>query len=62
MKILIKELRNKLGLSQPDFAKKIGISVSYLRDLEHQRYIPRLQKLEKIAKILNISIKDLIED
>jgi len=62
MKLLIKEIRTESGLSQPKFAQKIGISLNYLRDLEHERYTPSLKMLEKIARALEISIRDLITD
>jgi len=62
MQILIKKIRKELGLSQPQFAEKVGMSLQYLRDLEHNRYTPSLQMLDKIAKALNISINNLITD
>lgn len=62
MKILIKELRLKLGLSQSAFAKKANISLRYLQNLEAGDHLPSLTTLENIAKAFSVSIKDLIDD
>lgn len=45
---LVKELRG--NQTQKEFAKKIGISRSYLSDLESSRKSPSLATLSKLAK------------
>lgn len=62
MKILLREIRKELGLTQEAFAEKAGISLRYLQNIEHGDSIPRLQKIEKMAKALKISIHKLIDD
>ena len=49
----IKKLRTYKGLTQELFAKEIGISRSYLSDLENNRKSPTIETLEKIAKKMN---------
>lgn len=53
---LIKEKRVKEGLKQFEFAKNIGISRSYLSDIENNRYLPSTKLLFKINNELKIFI------
>ena len=62
MRVLVKDFRNKLKLSQEKFAFKSDISLRYLQSIESSFSLPSLTVLSKIAKAFNISIKDLIED
>lgn len=48
-------------LSQTAFAKKLGISVQNLNDLEKQRRIPSPARAAKIAKKIGISEMVLIQ-
>jgi transcriptional regulator with XRE-family HTH domain len=50
----IKLLREREGLLQKDFAKKIGISPSYLSQIESDKIVPRYKKIIKICKCLNL--------
>ena len=48
--IKIKELRKSKSLTQDEFAKQIGISRTYLSDIENNRKSPTVETLEKIAE------------
>lgn len=57
---VIKEIRNKANCSIKSLSEKTGLSRAYLYDLEHNRRInPTLQSLVKIAKALDVNVKDL---
>lgn len=57
---LIKEFRKKNGLSIKKLSELTGISRSYLYNLENnKKFSVTLDKLYKIAKVLNVNIKDL---
>lgn len=56
----IKELRKKKGLTLRELSKKIGISISFLSDIENSRSKPSLQKLEAIAKGLDVTVSYLL--
>ncbi|WP_422445275.1 helix-turn-helix transcriptional regulator [Thermoanaerobacterium sp. DL9XJH110] len=58
----IKETRESVGLTQKELANTVGVSREYISALENGRYSPSLNLLKKIAKTLNVSVKDLIED
>ena len=62
MKVLVKDLRKNLNLSQENFAFQSGISLRYLQSIEAGKHTPSLIVLSKISKAFKISIKDLIED
>ncbi|MFH1511337.1 MAG: multiprotein bridging factor aMBF1 [Candidatus Woesearchaeota archaeon] len=55
----IKKSREKLGLSQEDFAKKINEKVSLVHNLESGRYKPSIELAKKIEHFLKVR---LIED
>lgn len=57
--ILLKEIREQKQISLEQLAKMSGISKSHLNYIERQEKEPTLTILIKIAKALNIDIKDL---
>ena len=50
----IKEKRERLGISQKELAEKVGISQSFLCDIEQGRSKPSIDTALKIAEALNI--------
>lgn len=50
----IKERREELDLSQKELAEKVGISQSFLCDIEQGRSKPSIDTALKIAEALNI--------
>ena len=58
----IKRYRNKLGLSQEDFAKKSGVKYTTLTKIESNVIKkPSVIIMSKLAKVLGVSIEDLIK-
>jgi transcriptional regulator with XRE-family HTH domain len=57
----IKKHRTKLGLSQDDFAQKSGVKYTTLTKIESGVIKkPSVVLVAKIAKVLGVSIKDLL--
>ncbi len=56
----IKELRIKHGLTQEEFAEKIGISIQGLSNLERNRYQPTSDTIDKICKNFNLEPIELL--
>ena len=57
----IKKLRNKLGLSQEEFAQKSGVKYTTLTKIESSVIKkPSVMVMAQIAKTLGVSIEDLI--
>ena len=58
----IKRLRNKLGLTQDDLAKKADVKYTTLMKVESGTVNkPSVQTMAKIAKALGVSIEELIK-
>ena len=51
----IKEKREELGISQKELAEKIGISQSFLCDIEQGRCKPSIDTAIKIAQVLDVA-------
>jgi len=58
----IKKLRKSNTMTQAEFADSIGISRSYLGDLENNRKSPSFDTLQKIADYLQIPVTNLVGD
>ena len=58
----IKKMRAKLGLTQDDLAKKADIKYTTLMKVESGTVNkPSVQTMAKIAKVLGVSIEDLLK-
>jgi len=57
----LKELRYKLGLSQKEFAEKVGIHYMTLSKYESGKYHPSLRFLKKVEEVFNVNPQWLLE-
>ncbi len=57
----IKELRQKQGLSQEDFAFKCDLDRTYITSLERGKRNISLENLEKIANAFNMSLSEFFD-
>ena len=55
--IQIKNLRKKLGLTQIDFAKRVGVGLRFLRELERGKTTVRLDKLNQVLDFLVVHLE-----
>jgi len=55
----LKMMRSRQGLTQLGLAKKIGVSESYICQIENGKMIS-IKKLDKLAKALGCEPKDLL--
>ena len=53
----IKSLRKKLGLTQIEFAKRAGIGLRFLRELERGKTTVRLDKLNQVLDFLGVHLE-----
>lgn len=58
----IKEILSEKGIKQKWLAEKLGRSFSMVNDYCNNRRQPSLEILFEIAELLNVSVKDLIDD
>jgi transcriptional regulator with XRE-family HTH domain len=57
----LREARKEVGLSQKVFANKIGISQSSYAPLERGNGCIRIEKLQKISRVLGIPLSELFK-
>jgi transcriptional regulator with XRE-family HTH domain len=57
----LRERRSELGISQKEFAERLGLQRSYVGALERGERNPTLQSLEKLAAGLGVDPSDLLE-
>jgi len=55
--IQVKNLRKKLGLTQVEFAKRAGVGLRFLRELERGKTTIRLDKLKQVLDFLGLHIE-----
>ena len=56
----IKRIRFKNKLTQEQFAEKINMSVQGYRNIEHNRYLPTAETIDKICETFDISPVELL--
>ena len=68
-KISIKELskviktnREKLNISQLDLSKKTNINRAMISKIESEKYMPSIEQLEKLEKVLKFDIDEILVD
>jgi transcriptional regulator with XRE-family HTH domain len=61
IRLNLKEIRIKKGITQIDLAKKLNIKQSTISKFENGTKIPSLERTVEIANILGISIDELIQ-
>ena len=54
----VKELRNKLGISQEELAVLAGLDRTYITSVECGKRNISIVNIEKIAVALNVTLKD----
>lgn len=55
--IQIKNLRKKQGLNQIDFAKRAGVGLRFLRELEEGKSTVRLDKVNQVLDFLGVHLE-----
>ncbi len=58
----LRQLREAEGLTQAQFAKKVGLTQAAISQFEDGKRTPSTQALQKIATALRLSIDDLINN
>ena len=56
----IKRIRIKSKLTQEQFAEQINMSVQGYRNIEHNKYLPTAETIDKICRLFNISPVEIL--
>ena len=57
LNIQIKNLRKKIGLTQVNFARRSGVGLRFLRELEGGKPTVRLDKLNQVFDFLGVHLE-----
>ena len=57
----VKNRRKQAGISQEELARKTGISLTLIRDIERRSANPTLSSLERLAGAFGISVVELLD-
>ncbi len=57
----LKRIRTKKKISQGDIAKELGVSRGFISTIENGKTNPTLATIAKLARVLEISIVELVE-
>lgn len=58
----LKFYRKKAGLTQEKLAEKIGMSTSYIGDMEARERFPSAETIDKIADALDVPVSTLFDE
>ena len=56
----IRNLRLSNGLTQEEFAEKVGLTTNGVSNIERNRYQPTAETVDKICKAFNITPQELL--
>lgn len=56
----IQRARKRIEITQDALAERVKISTTYMGFIEQGRYVPSLEVLEKIARVLKVRLSDLL--
>lgn len=57
----IKEIRERLKVSQIELARRVGLSQPYMHDLENNKRGAKPETYQRIADALNVPVTELMQ-
>lgn len=57
----LKEIRERVGLTQTAIAKKMGVTSATITQYEKGARTPNAEKMMQLAKILNVTVEDIVK-
>ncbi len=60
--MILKEIRNKAGLTQKEVSMKLGVYQNIISQWETGERTPRAEKLIQLAKLFNCNIDEMLKD
>ncbi|MCL6558097.1 MAG: helix-turn-helix transcriptional regulator [Firmicutes bacterium] len=62
MRLCLREIREKAGLTQSDLAKASGVSQSHISEMEAGNTVPTVFVAKRLARALGVSVDELIAE
>lgn len=60
MRLCLRELREKKGISQTELSEKSGVPQSHISEMEAGRTVPTVFVAKRLARALGVSVEELI--
>lgn len=60
--INLKRFRETRGYTQEELAHRVGVTMPALQNWEYQKKWPKAESIDRLAKVLGVSISDLFEE
>lgn len=57
----LRRIREEKGLTQGDIYRKLGMDRGYISGIENGRRNPTLLNIEKLAKVLEVTVDELLK-
>ena len=57
----LRVLRKQSHLTQEDLAESTGLTIESISNIERGIFGPKFDNLEKIAKVINVEVKELFD-
>ena len=57
----LKRIRTEKGITQGDIVRKLGVSRSFISNIENGKTNPTLSTISKLARALDVKIEELIK-
>jgi len=55
----LRRLRRNMDLTQEDLAERVGVSVTFIGQMERGENAPSFETLEKLAQVLEVEVDEL---
>lgn len=56
----LKRMRKEMKLTQKEFAKKVGVTATYISFYEREKFMPSMATLEWICQTLGVTATELL--
>jgi len=60
--IRIKEIRERVGMTQVELSKKSGISQEHISRIENGKFTPNVKTADRIAEALGVTLMDILKE
>ena len=57
----MKQIRTRKGMTQGDIVRSLGLGRGYISNIENGKTNPTLETIAKLAKVLGVSVSELLK-
>jgi transcriptional regulator with XRE-family HTH domain len=60
--IRIKEIRERIGMTQAELSEKAGLSQEHISRIENGKFTPNVKTADRIAEALGVTLMDILKE